>query len=211
LLNDIINTGFKIFEYALENELIDNTRNPFSNKKKKIPRNAPKYERSPIDDTQKRLILSVPHRMQSSALIMLYCGLRKGELIALEWSDINFTEKIISVTKSAVRIGTNTYEVTPHTKNGSIQTITSWNKTWESYQKHLNYQLYKDEMKKLHKEPKDYYAPTGIPDIMDKFSAHQLRHTYCTMLYMAGVDILTASKLMGYSSVNITLKIYTHL
>lgn len=174
LLKDIIGTGYYIFEFALENELIDNMRNPFTNKKRKIPKDAPKYERSPITDTQKQLILTVSHRMQSSALIMLYCGLRKGELISLEWSDINFNNKVISVTKSAVRNGTNSYEVTPHTKNGkdryvpipdniinylklvkyeakdnyifpqkngNIQTITSWNKAWDSYQKHLNYQL----------------------------------------------------------------------
>lgn len=66
-------------------------------------------------------------------------------------------------------------------------------------------------MTKLNKEPKDFFSPTGIPDIMERFSAHQLRHTYCTMLYIAGVDILTASKLMGHSSVDVTLKIYTHL
>lgn len=66
-------------------------------------------------------------------------------------------------------------------------------------------------MKTLGRTPKAYNAPTGIPQLLDKFTAHQLRHTYCTMLYLAGVDILTASKLMGHSDVKITLEIYTHL
>ena len=93
----MISLGFRIFEFALDNELIDNVRNPFTGKKKKIPKDTPVNERKPIDDTQKELILSVAHRSQIAALIMLYCGLRKGEVIALEWSDID-KEKIISVT-----------------------------------------------------------------------------------------------------------------
>ena len=39
----------------------------------------------------------------------------------------------------------------------------------------------------------------------------ELSSTWSTMLYFAGVDILTASKLMGHSNVRITLEIYTHL
>ncbi len=66
-------------------------------------------------------------------------------------------------------------------------------------------------MKQQEITPKPYNAPTGIPVLVDPFTAHQLRHTYCTMLYLAGVDLKTASKLMGHSDVKITLDIYTHL
>ena len=38
-----------------------------------------------------------------------------------------------------------------------------------------------------------------------------LRHTFATLLYTSGVDVLTASKLLGHSNISITLEIYTHL
>ena len=38
-----------------------------------------------------------------------------------------------------------------------------------------------------------------------------LRHTYATMLYNSGVDVLTASKLLGHADIETTLKIYTEL
>lgn len=38
-----------------------------------------------------------------------------------------------------------------------------------------------------------------------------LRHTYATTLYRAGVDLRTAQKLMGHSSIQMTADIYTHL
>lgn len=49
-----------------------------------------------------------------------------------------------------------------------------------------------------------------IPAV-EPFTAHQLRHTYCTMLYDAGVDILTAQKLLGHAAAETTMKVYTHL
>lgn len=245
LLSDLISVGYRIFEFALDNELICNIRNPFSGKKKKIPKAAPVTERTAIDEFQKSLVLSVPNRTQIAALIMLYCGLRKGEIIALKWSDIDFNRKIISVTKSAVRMDSNNYKITLHIKNGKdryipipdnllpylkiakftskseyvypqknskkIQTVTSWQKAWNSYITHLNYKQYSDTCKAFGQVPKAFNSPSGIPQVLERFTAHQLRHTYCTMLYMAGVDILTTSKLLGHSSIQITLEIYTHL
>lgn len=47
--------------------------------------------------------------------------------------------------------------------------------------------------------------------VIQEFTPHQLRHTYCSMLYDAGVDVLTAKELMGHEDVQTTLGIYTHL
>ena len=41
--------------------------------------------------------------------------------------------------------------------------------------------------------------------------AHWLRHTFATMLYFAGVDILTAKEQLGHADIKTTLAIYTHL
>lgn len=40
---------------------------------------------------------------------------------------------------------------------------------------------------------------------------YDLRHTYCTDLAKSGVPLVTASKLMGHSNVELTAKIYTHV
>jgi len=44
-----------------------------------------------------------------------------------------------------------------------------------------------------------------------RFTLYDLRHTFCTALYDAGVDVKTAQYLMGHSNIEITMKIYTHL
>ena len=96
-------------------------------------------------------------------------------------------------------------------KCGKMHTVGSWQSTWESYQNTLNYEYYCQQMRNVGRVPKPYNSPTGIPQLLQHFTPHQLRHTYCTMLYHAGVDALRASKLMGHSNVQITLDIYTHL
>ena len=40
---------------------------------------------------------------------------------------------------------------------------------------------------------------------------HWLRHTFCTLLYLAGVDVVQACAQMGHADVSTTLRIYTHL
>lgn len=47
----------------------------------------------------------------------------------------------------------------------------------------------------------------SLPDIL----MYDLRHTFCSMLYDADVDVKTAQYLMGHSTLDMTLKIYTHL
>ena len=96
-------------------------------------------------------------------------------------------------------------------KDGALHTPTTWRKTWKSYQFAINYAVYAEKCRKCGIEPKNKYSPTGIPDMNVRFNAHQLRHTFATMLYLSGVDVLTAQELMGHADAKTTLNIYTDL
>ena len=54
------------------------------------------------------------------------------------------------------------------------------------------------------------YDP-NFKQMLDKITPHMLRHTYASMLYFSGVEVLTAQKLLGHADLSTTLKIYTHL
>lgn len=47
--------------------------------------------------------------------------------------------------------------------------------------------------------------------VLDRITAHMLRHTYATMLFDADVDVKSAQKFLGHADIEVTLKIYTHL
>ena len=61
------------------------------------------------------------------------------------------------------------------------------------------------------KKPQSLNAPEKIPMVIPQITAHWLRHTFITNLYMAGVDVVTASKQAGHADIQTTMDIYTHL
>ncbi len=217
----------QILEMAVENDFLG--RNVFL--KVKVPK-VEAEERKPIGEHERQLIEAYykGHRMGVPALIMLYCGLRKGELLALTWEDIDLEAKILTVNKSAwfdnnraavkppkSKAGTRTIPIPDKLVNilretateglvcpkkaGGLMTHTVYLRNWNSFIHYLN----------LKAGGKDRSRSNPKVWAMEAFTAHQLRHSYATMLYDAGVDVLTAQKYLGHADVQTTMKIYTHL
>ena len=61
------------------------------------------------------------------------------------------------------------------------------------------------------KEYKSKFDPAGVPFVIEKFTAHCLRHTHATNLFHCGKDILYVQHQLGHSKPETTLNIYTHL
>ena len=163
---------------------------------------------------------------------MLYAGLRRAEMLALRWEDIDFDRKVIVVNKSLCILKNKTYIKEPKTKAGirevpipnkllgpltecrrpegpifqtvNVTEITemTYKRAWESYMNYLN--VCAGGTKGKSKAVKTVW-------VIEKFSAHQLRHTYATMLFDANVDINSAQKFLGHADIQVTLNIYTHL
>lgn len=51
----------------------------------------------------------------------------------------------------------------------------------------------------------------ALPMVSRTFTPHELRHTFCTLLFEAGVDVVTARDQMGHKDITVTQGIYTHL
>ncbi len=85
--------------------------------------------------------------------------------------------------------------------DGSMMSAQSWERAWESYQHFLN----------IAAGGRD--ASRSMPKVIaiEPFTAHQLRHTYATLLYNAGVDAKSAQEMLGHANIMTTLEIYTHL
>lgn len=202
-----------LFDTAMENDLC--RKNPFKAKHAQPPK-APAGTHRVLTEEEKALILSTPHRMRLPALIMLYAGLRRGELLALEWSDIDFAAQVIHVNKSIRFNGNRPLLVRPKTSAGTrlvpilsvlrpffenaqgkpavsaagqTMTDTAFRRAWESYMVHLS----KAAGHKISIRP------------------HDLRHTYCTMLRDAGVDMKQAMIWMGHADEKMILRIYDHV
>lgn len=177
------------------------------------------------------------HELEMLFIVALGTGLRRGELLGLKWSDINFKTKELTVNRSLQKIPIHKddkivrYEIieqTPKTKN-SVRTIPIPEPIIKKLKKHKKKQ---NEMILCIGEEynnKDYVLcnPLGKPfeekrpnrnlkSILKKLDIepmkfHALRHTYATRLFEAGVPPKTVQKLMGHSDIQTTMNIYTHV
>jgi len=105
VLKEIKSTARQICQLAADNRVID--YNPAESVK--IPNVTATHtaERRALTEEEQSWIRNTPHRAQTAAMIMLFAGLRKGEVAPLQWTDIDLNAGTISVTKSMSRRGNN--------------------------------------------------------------------------------------------------------
>lgn len=148
----------------------------------------------------------------------LVSGVRKGELVALLWDDLDIERRTISVSKQALsRPGGEIVVNRPKTEN-SIRAISIQQEAVdllvEEHQKHPDNpymfpspktggMYYPDSVVNLHKK---LLQDAGLGHI--RF--HDLRHTFATMALQNGVDVKTVSAMLGHYDAGFTLRTYTH-
>lgn len=98
-----------------------------------------------------------------------------------------------------------------HAESGKVMTPSAWTKLWASYMRLLNIKYGVRTQADLERETSSKPGSKTYDMTITPFTLHWLRHTYCTLLYLAGVDVLQACAQMGHADVSTTLRIYTHL
>lgn len=147
----------------------------------------------------------------------LTSGLRRGELLALLWTDLDVENMTISVTKQVNRINGQLKVSQPKTGN-SIRTIPIPKQAVDllilEHEKHPDNPY-------MFPSPKTgtMYDPDSFRHTHEKILAaagiehirfHDLRHTFATLSLQNGVDVKTLSNTLGHYSAGFTLDTYTH-
>ena len=97
------------------------------------------------------------------------------------------------------------------TAKGEVMTATAWAKLWRSYMRELNIKYATRTPADLERMRSSKPGPKVFDMTIPPITMHWLRHTFCTLLYLAGVDVVQACAQMGHADVSTTLRIYTHL
>ena len=158
--------------------------------------------------------------------LLAFSGCRIGETLALDWSDIDFINNEISISKTIAKGEKFYVSSTAKTKKSnriiSIDTKTMRQlKKWQLEQaqfllKHgfnkAAYVFTNDHNQftvnsAVTERYKIYRDRAGLPDI----GLHGFRHTHATMLFDAGADIKDVQDRLGHASSKITSDIYTHV
>lgn len=160
--------------------------------------------------------------------VLSYSGMRRGELLALTWKDINFNNKTISIEKTVTRDENGLYVT--NVKNGVSRTIEmdeiTMNilKEWRSKQKQVYLKLGHNTLqpKQLVFSSQDNQLVNPnmvnywLNNILNKYdlkkiTVHGLRHSHCSLLFEAGATIKEVQDRLGHTNSKTTMDIYTHV
>lgn len=208
-----------IFETAIDNSLC--VQNPA--KKVDLPERSPSAPKVFTQDQMGKVIEYLPrHQYGPYIAFLLYTGLRIGELLALVWSDIDTTEKLIHIRRSITR--TEDGEVVgEHTKTKK-ERVVPYDKGLEPYldaisHKGLYVVCHSDGSTLTHHQFDTLYYSffkdlnNTIEESMYKLprlTPHKCRHTFATYMLRSGVDIRVVQLIMGHSTIK-TTEIYTQV
>ncbi|MFZ5559680.1 MAG: tyrosine-type recombinase/integrase [Patescibacteria group bacterium] len=156
-----------------------------------------KVTKKPIEiftkEEVKKLVQIAEPKMNSFISILFLTGMRAGELLALKWQDLNFKKGILTI---------------PQTKSKKPRLIP------------LSDQLTKI-FKKIDRNGDKIFQWQNVTTVSHKFtnirkmagykrgSLHTLRKTFATSLLEAGISPKAIQELLGHSTANLTLEIYS--
>lgn len=167
------------------------------------------------------LVSSDADETKIGILLALHAGLRIGEICALEWNDIDFSNSLIHVRHTITRVkcpdnNQKTHLVldTPKTET-SIRDIPITSVLLSvlknSKQHSASNYVVSTNKQFVSTRTFDYRYRRALESMgVSIVNFHALRHTFATRCIEVGVDIKTLSELLGHSNVNITLSTYVH-
>lgn len=218
-VNLILTVLSMAFEYAVNMEFCDS--NPCL-RLKRIPDDCKQIEAFTREEQKKieNYITKSGDRRLFGILLGLYSGLRIGELIALEWQDVDFDKGIIRINKTAYRDKSKTGEWEfcidkPKTKSSErivplpiciIDFMKEYKLTAKS-----EYVIENKKGERMSIRSYQYiFEKLTEKAGVRKLNFHAIRHTFATRAVECGMDIKTLSEIMGHKNASVTLNRYAH-
>jgi len=226
-INDLHRVIATILNTAVKWELLE--RNPAS--RADPPKNT-HTEVTYLNEEEVRRMIPLlndePIQYRTMIMILLFTGLRRGELCGLEWKDIDFNNKTMRVCRSSQYIGNATVITKePKTKSGirqftlsdSLCQILAQYKLWQCEQRLRLGDRWEQSDRLFTAWNGAPMYPDTITDWFRKFvrkndfppvTLHSLRHTNATIMIAEGTDVCTVSRRLGHAQTSTTLNIYAH-
>lgn len=177
-----------------------------------IPKNLPQSRRDAASPEDEKRVKANPNVWLLPFLI-LYTGLRRGEALALTHDDFDFDDATIRVSKSVYYDGTTEPKIKQPKTAAGVRTVPILDPLMQQLPRRWKGYLFSEDGGKTPLTEYQYQVrwenfvrQTGVIA-----TAHQLRHSYATMLFECGIEIKDAQDILGHSTAAMTQDIYMHL
>jgi excisionase family DNA binding protein len=174
-------------------------RTPISRVKKfKEP---PAKERILTNEEIRRLLITAKPHLKPILIVLLNTGMRKSEALSLRWENVDLRKGFIYVAAS-------------DSKGGRSRTIPMSSRVLETLEDLRNgsnseYVFVNPETKRNFVDVTESFKSALRDARIEGVRIHDLRHTAASKMVEAGVDLVTVSKILGHSSIQMTMR-YAH-
>lgn len=205
-----------------------------------VPRNAAAPARPPAsvrrefvtwssDDLRQFLAAVKDHRFFVAFVLLATTGMRRGEVLGLRWSDVDFDGSQLAVANTLTTVGNDLVMGPPKTPR-SRRHVYLDPQTLAVLREHRKRQreerlvvgsawnsevdlVVRDEFGGLVHPDSFSYQFNRIVQSLDvpRIRLHDLRHTYATLALKAGVHPKVVSERLGHATVGVTLDLYSHV
>jgi len=205
----------------------------FSNPCERVkPPKAKSKEALYLDEVQARKVIELlakeDMKYKTAITLLIYSGLRRGELCGLEWSDIEFKNEVIHVRRSSQYLpGEGIFAKAPKNEsslrtiklNSDIFTLLAQYKKWQNVERLKCGDLWINSDRLFTQWNGKPISPDTFTQWFHKWIAkndlppiciHSLRHTNATLLISGGVSIRTVADMLGHAQTSTTSNIYAH-
>lgn len=234
--SNLIGLTSSVFKYALSLRLIRS--NPMDavirpKRKKRIDEerySAPYYEKEELLEFLK-IAKNYPDPIYPIFRILAFTGLRKGELLALRWKDIDFEKRTLSVKQTLATC--DKWEIkfqVPKTEKSlrtisidseTLQVIKQWQLKQKEYFLKMGIKPAKngeqllfvsEENKPLYLDYVNHNLKIIIKENnLKRITPHGFRHTHCSLLFESGASLKEVQVRLGHTDIKTTMDIYTHV
>ena len=208
----------------------------FSNPCERVqPPKSKKPKRRYYDDEQCKVLLSNLNELsvddikyKTAITLTLFTGVRLGELMGLEWSDIDFTNGIVSINKSSQYLADKgVFTKTPKTESSIrevaipdfVLSLLEEYRLWYETQKSIYGELWtnsdrlfvQSDGKPMHPSTISKWFVKFVKDIgLPVINFHGLRHTNATLLISQNIDVAVVAARLGHAQITTTFNFYVH-